>query len=57
MPSAAQARHALRERRITYEKVRDKLGLVGVDRMNDLFERCVRGVYDEVNRLMKTLCD
>ncbi|NLJ45118.1 MAG: DNA polymerase III subunit gamma/tau, partial [Treponema sp.] len=31
------------EGRITYEKVRDKLGLVGVDRMNELFERCVRG--------------
>ncbi|HSV55606.1 MAG TPA: DNA polymerase III subunit gamma/tau, partial [Magnetospirillaceae bacterium] len=27
---------------ITYEKVRDKLGLVGVDRMNILFEHCVR---------------
>jgi len=31
------------EGRITYEKVRDKLGLVGVDRMNVLFETCVRG--------------
>ena len=29
--------------KITYEKVRDKLGLVGVDRMNALFEACVRG--------------
>ncbi|HRY81532.1 MAG TPA: DNA polymerase III subunit gamma/tau, partial [Spirochaetia bacterium] len=35
------------EGRITYEKVRDKLGLVGVDRMNDLFERCVRGERSE----------
>ncbi len=31
------------EGRVTYEKVRDKLGLVGVDRMNALFETCVRG--------------
>lgn len=31
------------EGHVTYEKVRDKLGLVGVDRMNALFESCVRG--------------
>lgn len=35
------------EGRITYEKVRDKLGLVGVDRMNALFEHCVRGERSE----------
>ncbi len=27
---------------ITYDKIRDKLGLVGVDRLNDLFELCVK---------------
>ena len=35
------------EGRITYEKVRDKLGLVGVDQMNALFEHCVRGERSE----------
>ena len=28
---------------ITYEKIRDKLGLVGVDRLNELFGLCVAG--------------
>ncbi len=28
---------------ITYEKIRDKLGLVGVDRLNELFGLCSRG--------------
>ena len=28
---------------ITYEKIRDKLGLVGVDRLNELFSLCVKG--------------
>ncbi len=28
---------------ITYDKIRDKLGLVGVDRLNDLFGLCVKG--------------
>ncbi|MGN0729564.1 DNA polymerase III subunit gamma/tau [Treponema sp.] len=28
---------------ITYEKIRDKLGLVGVDRLNEIFEQCVKG--------------
>ena len=28
---------------ITYEKIRDKLGLVGVDRLNQLFTLCVKG--------------
>ncbi|QTQ10949.1 DNA polymerase III subunit gamma/tau [Treponema parvum] len=28
---------------ITYEKILDKLGLVGIDRLNKLFEKCVQG--------------
>ena len=28
---------------LTYEKIRDKLGLVGVDRLNELFGFCVKG--------------
>ena len=28
---------------ITYEKIRDKLGLVGVERLNELFEFCAEG--------------
>ncbi|MCK9170224.1 MAG: DNA polymerase III subunit gamma/tau [Treponema sp.] len=28
---------------ITYDKIRDKLGLVGVDSLNDLFEKCASG--------------
>lgn len=28
---------------ITYEKIRDKLGLVGVDRLNTIFESCANG--------------
>lgn len=28
---------------ITYDKIRDKLGLVGVDRLNQLFTLCVKG--------------
>lgn len=28
---------------ITYEKIRDKLGLLGVDRLNELFEFCASG--------------
>ncbi len=33
---------------ITYEKIRDKLGLVGVDQLNELFELCVEGNCDKV---------
>ncbi|MCR4626640.1 MAG: DNA polymerase III subunit gamma/tau [Treponema sp.] len=33
---------------ITYEKIRDKLGLVGVDRLNDIFEKCCDGASDVV---------
>ncbi|MCI7036222.1 MAG: DNA polymerase III subunit gamma/tau [Spirochaetia bacterium] len=36
---------------ITYEKIRDKLGLVGVDRLNELFGLCVNG--DTENALLK----
>lgn len=32
---------------ITYDKIRDKLGLVGVDRLNELFEKCAQGKADE----------
>lgn len=32
---------------ITYDKIRDKLGLVGVDRLNELFEKCASGRPDE----------
>ncbi len=33
---------------ITYEKIRDKLGLVGIDRLNSLFEACACGQTQEV---------
>ena len=33
---------------ITYEKIRDKLGLVGVDRLNSVFEACAAGKTTEV---------
>jgi len=33
---------------ITYEKIRDKLGLVGVDRLNELFEKCCDGESENV---------
>lgn len=33
---------------ITYEKIRDKLGLVGIERLNSLFELCVLNKIDEV---------
>lgn len=33
---------------ITYEKIRDKLGLVGVDRLNELFTLCVNAKSQEV---------
>ena len=36
---------------ITYEKIRDKLGLVGVDRLNELFGFCVAG--DSSTALLK----
>lgn len=33
---------------ITYEKIRDKLGLVGVDQLNELFTLCVEQKSDQV---------
>lgn len=33
---------------ITYDKIRDKLGLVGVDRLNEIFEDCVQNHTKEV---------
>ena len=33
---------------ITYEKIRDKLGLVGIDRLNTVFEACAAGKTTEV---------
>lgn len=36
---------------ITYEKIRDKLGLVGIDRLNELFGLCVKG--DSATVLLK----
>lgn len=37
---------------ITYEKIRDKLGLVGIDRLNTIFEACVAGQTDSVINLL-----
>ncbi len=36
---------------MTYDKIRDKLGLVGVDRLNELFEYCVDS--DRTNAILK----
>ena len=33
---------------ITYDKIRDKLGLVGIDRLNTIFELCTDSKTDEV---------
>lgn len=33
---------------VTYEKIRDKLGLIGIDRLNMIFESCAYGRTDEV---------
>ena len=37
---------------ITYEKIRDKLGLVGVDRLNMIFEACILSKTDQVINLI-----
>ena len=37
---------------ITYEKIRDKLGLVGIDRLNTLFEACAASATQEVLDLL-----
>lgn len=39
---------AFSEGHLTYEKIRDKLGLVGIDRLNMIFESCAYGRNDEV---------
>lgn len=39
---------AFSEEHITYDKIRDKLGLLGVDRLNSIFEACVQGKSEEV---------
>ncbi len=37
---------------ITYEKIRDKLGLVGIDRLNTIFEACIQNQTDKVIELL-----
>ncbi len=37
---------------ITYEKIRDKLGLVGIDRLNTVFEACAQNKTEEVINLL-----
>ena len=48
---------AFSESHITYEKIRDKLGLVGTDRLNALFEECVSanpsGAEDKLNEFLQ----
>ncbi len=39
---------AFSDGQITYEKIRDKLGLLGVDRLNSLFEACSSGESENV---------
>ncbi len=39
---------AFSESHITYDKIRDKLGLLGVDRLNSIFEACTQGKSEEV---------
>ncbi|MBO7124143.1 MAG: DNA polymerase III subunit gamma/tau [Treponema sp.] len=48
---------AFSESHITYEKIRDKLGLVGTDRLNALFEECAganpSGAEDKLNEFLQ----
>ncbi len=37
---------------ITYEKIRDKLGLVGIDRLNTIFEACANNQTEQVIDLL-----
>ena len=37
---------------ITYEKIRDKLGLVGVERLNSIFEACAQNQTEAVINLL-----
>lgn len=39
---------AFSEGYITYDKIRDKLGLLGVDRLNAIFESCAEGASENV---------
>ncbi|MCR5187509.1 MAG: DNA polymerase III subunit gamma/tau [Treponema sp.] len=43
---------AFSEGHITYEKIRDKLGLVGIDRLNTIFEACIQNQTDKVIELL-----
>ena len=43
---------AFSEGHITYEKIRDKLGIVGVERLNTIFEACADGQNDAVINLL-----
>ena len=40
---------------ITYEKIRDKLGLVGIERLNTLFEACTQNDTNKVLQLIDEL--
>ena len=37
---------------ITYEKIRDKLGLLGLDRLNTIFEACANGKTEDVLNML-----
>lgn len=39
---------AFSEDHITYDKIRDKLGLLGVERLNSIFESCAQGKSEDV---------
>ncbi len=43
---------AFSEGHITYEKIRDKLGLVGIDRLNTIFEACANSQTEVVINLI-----
>lgn len=45
---------AFSDGKITYDKIRDKLGLLGVDRLNSIFESCVLGKSQEVLQELDT---
>ena len=51
---------AFSDNHITYEKIRDKLGLVGIERLNEISEFCVDGnsksaleKLDEIKQYLK----
>lgn len=45
---------AFSDNHITYEKIRDKLGLVGVDRLNEIFDRCAENNTQAVLETLDT---